>query len=118
MVDLAGTVVRVFDSEHAAQSPAQRSCFVAAVASCTNQWLYAVTENGACCVFSVETGELETVIRDFGSETMRLPKDSGGTAGLGGTAEVTNIVHHPNRSVLAAFSNSKYQKKGQVVMWK
>jgi WD40 repeat-containing protein SMU1 len=112
LVDSAGTVVRVYDSERGSKSGGQGSCFVAAAVSCTNQWLYAVTESGTCCVFSVDSGELETAVRDFGEETMRLHKDSTSNA------EVTSMLHHPNRSILAAFSTSKYQKKGQVVIWK
>jgi WD40 repeat-containing protein SMU1 len=113
LIDYAGTVVRVFDSsDKGLKNGGQGASFVAAAVSCTNQWLYAVTESGVCCIFNVDSGELEAAVRDFGEETMRLQKDSAGHA------EVTNLVHHPNRSILAAFSNSRYQKKGQIVMWK
>jgi WD40 repeat-containing protein SMU1 len=116
LVDLAGTVLRVFDAAAAAAGPSGDTSFVAATVSCTNQWLYGVTEDGALHVFSVETGKLETSIPSFGDETMRLSNDAAGAGGI--AAEITSIVHHPNRSILAAFSNSKSQKKGQVVLWK
>lgn len=84
-----------------------KEIFVAATVSTSNRTLYAVQEDGVCCVFDIETGELRQTIRDFGSETVRSEK-----------AEISALLHHPSKTILAAFSNDKGQKKGQLVLWK
>lgn len=108
LVNYVGAVLRVFQDDGATSD----KVFVAATVSSTNQWLYAVKEDGMCCVFNVENGQLERSIRDFGAESTRMPKDSSSVA------EISSILHHPNKSILAAFSNDKGQRKGQLVLWK
>lgn len=109
LIDFSGAVLRIFQDD---SGTAAGQVFVAATVSSTNQWLYLIREDGICFVFRVATGKLETTIRDFGSETVRMPKHSSSAA------EVSAVLHHPSKSILAAFSNHKSQKKGQVVLWK
>jgi hypothetical protein len=64
-------------------------------------------------VFDILTGKIEKSIRHFGEETTSKSKD-----GSKMKAEITGIVHHPQKGILAAFSNDKGQKKGQLQLWK
>ena len=32
--------------------------------------------------------------------------------------EITGLIHHPHKGVVAAFSNDKTQKRGLVTLWK
>lgn len=108
LVNYRGTVLRTFQDE---SSDAKETVFVAATVSATNRWLYAVKEDGKCCVFDVTTGKLETMIRDFGSISTSISSDATG-------AEISYLVHHPSRDILAAFSNNdKGRKKGRLVLW-
>jgi WD40 repeat-containing protein SMU1 len=107
LVNYSGVVLRVFED-----STATEKVFVAATVSSSNQWLYAVKEDGACCVFDVSTGDLKQTITDFGAESTSRSKDDA-TA-----AEISSLLHHPTKSILAAFSNDKGQKRGQIVLWK
>lgn len=108
LVNYAGTILRVMQDDGASSD----KVFVAATISSTNRWLYAIKEDGVCCVFDVWTGKLEKTIRDFGSETTRTLKESQTSA------EISSILHHPTKSILAAFSSDKGQKRGQLVLWK
>jgi len=81
--------------------------FVAATVSTTNKWLYAVTEDGSCLCFDVSSGKLEKKIQDFGIET----------TGKGGI-EVTGILHHPHKAILAGYSSNKLLKRGLLTLWK
>lgn len=94
----SGRVVRTFQDD----STASEAVFVAATVNSSNRWLYAAKDNGDCCIFDVGTGKLEKTIHDFGSSE----------------AEVTFMVHHPQKNLLAAFSNSPNQKKGRLALWK
>ena len=109
LVNYHGTVLRTFEDNASANG----KVFVAAAVSPSNHWLYCVTEDGVCCVFDVATGKPETSLRSFGEETTSKSKDGGGH-----DAEITALVHHPHKGILAAFSNNKGQKKGQLVLWK
>jgi WD40 repeat-containing protein SMU1 len=103
LVNYQGAVLRTFQDNDKA--------FVAAAVSSTNQWLYTVQEDGVCCVFDVSNGSLTKSIRDFGIETTRMP-------GKDMAAEISSMSYHPTKSILAAYSNDKGQKKGQLVLWK
>ena len=108
LVNSHGTVLRTFEDDTSSGG----TLFVAATLSPSNHWLYCVTEAGVCCVFDIVTGRLEKSLRSFAEETTSKSKD-GSTR-----AEITTLVHHPRKGVLAAFSNDKGQKKGQLVLWK
>jgi WD40 repeat-containing protein SMU1 len=108
LVNYSGAVLRIFEDSTSATG----KVFVAATVSSSNQWLYAVKEDGVCCVFDVSTGELKQTIADFGAESTSRSRDSA-TA-----AEINSILHHPTKSILGAFSNDKGQKRGQMVLWK
>jgi WD40 repeat-containing protein SMU1 len=107
LVNYSGVVLRVFEDNTAAEK-----VFVAATVSSSNQWLYAVKEDGACCVFDVSTGDLKQTIPDFGAESTSRSKDDARAA------EISSLLHHPTKSILGAFSNDKGQKRGQIVLWK
>ena len=108
LVNFHGTVLRTFENDASTGG----KVFVAATVSPSNNWLYCVTEGGDCCCFDIVTGRLEKTLRSFADETISKSKD-GST-----TAEITTLIHHPHKGVLAAFSNDKGQKKGQLVLWK
>lgn len=107
MVNYSGAVIRAFDDNTVAGK-----VFVAAAVSSSNRWLYAVKEDGSCCVFDVTTGDLESTISDFGAESTSRSKDR--TL----AAEISGLLPHPTKSILGTFSNDKGQKKGQLVLWK
>ena len=108
LVNSHGTVLRTFENDVSTGG----KVFVAATVSPSNNWLYCVTEGGDCCCFDTVTGRLEKTLRSFADETTSISRD-GST-----TAEITSLIHHPHKGVLAAFSNDKGQKKGQLVLWK
>jgi len=105
LVDYSGVILQTFQD-----SSSSDKVFVASTVSATNRWLYAVKEEGSCCVFDVATGKLEHTIREFGALST---SSSGGAA-----AEVSSLIHHCYKDVIAAFSNEKGQKKGKLVLWK
>jgi WD40 repeat-containing protein SMU1 len=105
LVNYQGIVLRRFVQDNT------KEVFVAATVSSSNRALYAVREDGVCCVFDVSTGELTQTIRDFGSESTRRTKEDR-------PAEISAILYHPNKNIIASFSNDKGQKKGQLVLWK
>eukprot|EP00522_Entomoneis_paludosa_P010576 CAMPEP_0172450302 /NCGR_PEP_ID=MMETSP1065-20121228/8701_1 /TAXON_ID=265537 /ORGANISM="Amphiprora paludosa, Strain CCMP125" /LENGTH=632 /DNA_ID=CAMNT_0013202081 /DNA_START=59 /DNA_END=1957 /DNA_ORIENTATION=+ len=106
LVNYAGVVLKIFQDNTAAGS------FCAASANSSNQWLYAVKENGTLCIFEIATGKLQTSVTDFGTTSTKKVKDDASAA------EISVILSHPNQNQLAAFSNSKSQKRGQLVVWK
>jgi len=108
LVDYHGTVLRTFQDDPSAGG----KVFVAATVSPSNHWLYCVTDGGQCVVFDIATGQLETSLQNFAEETTSKSKE--GTS----LAEITTLVHHPQKGIVAAFSNDKIQKKGQLVLWK
>mgnify|MGYP003887229673 CR=1 FL=1 len=107
LVSHHGTVIRAFEDDTSAGG----KVFVAATISPSNHWLYCVTEAGVCCIFDVVAGKLEKSIRGFAEETTSKLKD-------GTQAEISGLVHHPQKGIVAAFSNDKIQRKGQLVLWK
>jgi len=128
LVDNSGTVLRVFEDNSATSIVASSSAtttatktgpsaavFVAATVSATNRWLFAVKDDGNCCVFDVKNGNLERTIRNFGSEST---SSSSSSEGGGPAFEITSVIGHPNKSIVAAFSNSKGQKRGTLKLWK
>jgi WD40 repeat-containing protein SMU1 len=111
LVDYRGTVLQTFQDERN-EAASKTAVFVAAAVSVSNRWFYAVQDSGVCCIFDVATGKLDKTIPDFGS----ICTSATSTEGL--AAEVTTLVHHPYKEVVAAFSNDRRQKKGKVVLWK
>lgn len=110
LVDFDGTVLRIYEDNGQASGKASGNVFVAATVSSSNRLLYAVKDDGVCCVFDVQSGKLETTITKFGSESTKGRDDK--------PAEITGIFFHPSRRIVAAFSNDKTQTKGQLVLWK
>jgi WD40 repeat-containing protein SMU1 len=106
LVTYRGLVVRTFDMD------ASGKVFVAATVSPSNHWLYAVTDTGSCCVFDVQTGAMEKSIREFATQSA---SNSGDGKRI---AEVSGLVHHPHKGIVAAFSNDKGQKRGLLTLWK
>jgi WD40 repeat-containing protein SMU1 len=102
--DYRGRIVRTFDVDSSGK------VFVVASVSPSNRWLYAATDSGTCCIFDVQTGSLEKTIRDFAS--------SGTSPSSSADAELSGLVHHPLKGIVAAFSNDKTQKRGLVTLWK
>jgi WD40 repeat-containing protein SMU1 len=111
LVDFRGTVLQTFQDDRN-EAASKAAVFVAAAVSVSNRWLYAIQDSGVCCIFDVATGKLDKTIPDFGSTCT----SASSTEGL--AAEVTGVVHHPYKEVVAAFSNDRRQKKGKVVLWK
>jgi WD40 repeat-containing protein SMU1 len=107
LVTYTGTVLRTFQDDG---DPT--NVYLAAAISSSNQWLYAVKENGACCVFRVATGDLTKTISDFAAESTRMPTESKTLA------EISAVASHPTKSIVGAYSNNKGQKRGQMVLWK
>ena len=131
MVDYRGVVLQTYAtpkvnrrSNKTAEDPSgttveYEDAFVSACTSPSQQWLYVVTERGSCHVFHVSTGKLERSISDFGLESTSSTKQkSGATETLSGIAEITGMIHHPHKGIVAAFSNDKKQKRGIVTLWK
>lgn len=108
LLTLAGGVVRTFERD---DGKVEGGDFVAAIVSPSNRWLYLATEDGLCCCFDVSTGKIEKTIRGFAEE-------STGSTGGGRTAEVAALAHHPQSSLLAAYSSEKGQKRGLLTLWK
>lgn len=103
--DYRGRVVRSFDAD------ASGKVFVAATVSPSNRWLYAVTDAGGCCIFDVQTGALEKTIRDFAQQATSSNDDKK-------LAEISGLLHHPHKGIVAAFSNDKSQRRGLLTLWK
>lgn len=104
--DYSGRVVRIFDVDSSEQ------VFVAATVSpSSNRWLYAATDAGGCCVFDIQTGALEKTIRDFALQCTSSSSDKS-------LVELSGLLHHPQKPILAAFSNNKSQKRGLITLWK
>ncbi len=116
MVNYHGLVLQTFEDPSA-----KEAVFVAATVSPSNRWLYAVRDDGVCCVFDLmRQGELETTLRNFATETTTGSswKDPSTTAAILSSTEITGIVHHPHKGILAAFSSDKNQKRGRLTLWK
>jgi WD40 repeat-containing protein SMU1 len=107
LLDFVGNIRQTYNVD-AGGSTSNGKDFVAGTISPSNKWFYAVTENGICFCFDVETGKVEKTISDFGVESL------GGMEGV----EISNILHHPNAAILAAYSSSNTQKRGLLTTWK
>jgi WD40 repeat-containing protein SMU1 len=158
LCDARGTVLRCFDvpvdsSKTIVTAPGTTATamartktspppavFVAATVSSCNRWLYAVTEDGACHIFDVTTGELERSLLHFGACSTTSSSSSSssakgvddatdhGTTTTAATAsttiaakappELSSIIYHPHSDLIAAFSNDKNQRKGKLVVWR
>lgn len=101
LVDAQGQVQQRYETS---------SVMVAATVSPAQLTMYAVQEDGVCAVFHLPTGELVSSIRDFGPKSSRTKEVNG--------AEISALLHHPNKHILGAFSNDKRQTKGKLVLWK
>ena len=110
LVDYTGRVQRIFEDDSSRNKKSDETCFVAATVNSTNLWLYMIREDGKCCIFDVQSGQLERTIHDFAKRCI----SSSTTV----TAEISSMAHHPIDSILAAFSNDKGQKRGKLVLWK
>jgi WD40 repeat-containing protein SMU1 len=125
LVNHAGVVERVFQddpstgsSNNAAASSSTETMdgkvFCAATVSASHQWLYAIRQDGACCIFNLSTGKLERTVEDFALESTSKSKQSQARV-----AEITTVTSHPFKSnMIAACSNDKGQKRGTLVVWK
>mmetsp|Transcript_17638 Transcript_17638/g.38436 ORF Transcript_17638/g.38436 Transcript_17638/m.38436 type:complete len:669 (-) Transcript_17638:65-2071(-) len=111
LVNMQGFILRVFEDKTAT------GMFCAASVSSSNLWLYAVKEEGTLCIFDISSGKLEGSIPDFGAESTKKFKDGTHNSSLS-SPEISSLIPHPSQHQLAAFSNSKGQKKGQLVVWK
>ncbi len=112
LMTLSGLVLKTFESDGMVHGvnveTGRKQDFVAGAVSGSNKWLYLVTDGGVCHCFDIESGKMEQTLHDFGTET------TGGKSGI----EVSSLVHHPVKGMLAAFSSSKAQKRGLVTVWK
>jgi WD40 repeat-containing protein SMU1 len=108
LVNYLGEVLRIYQDAGAVGD----KVFVAATISPSNRSLYCVREDGVCCVFNVTNSELVGTIPNFGAETTRMPK------GSSAAAEVSAMVCHPTKPMIAAYSNDGSQSRGQLVLWK
>jgi hypothetical protein len=145
LCDARGTVLRVFDvpvdsskaatvaatARGTAPAPPLQAVMVAATVSACNRWLYAATDDGACHIFDVTTGDLERSLPNFGacstsSSSSSSNKDNDDAANTIGTTmprsrappELTSLIYHPHGDLIAAFSNDKSQRKGKLVLWR
>jgi hypothetical protein len=84
------------------------SVFVSGTVSPSNKWLYLVTGSGVCLCYVIGTGKIQKRIADFGAESTGGKSD----------CEISNVVHHPLKGILAAYSSSSSQKKGILTLWK
>ncbi|GKY97346.1 hypothetical protein MPSEU_000693000 [Mayamaea pseudoterrestris] len=108
LVSYQGLVMRTFE----AAGVADDKVFVAAALSPSNQLLYCTREDGVCCIFAVQSGEMVETINDFGEQSTRAPN---GSLTL---PEISSMLSHPTKNIIAAYSNDAGQSRGQIVLWK
>jgi WD40 repeat-containing protein SMU1 len=116
LVDCRGVVLRTFQVDADSRTKGmmeEPSVFVAATVSANNRWLYAVKDDGVCYIFDVTNGHLDSSIQDFGNVSTSGSKTMPATM-----TEVSSILYHPHKEILASFSNDKSQKKGRLLLWK
>jgi len=113
IVTLDGTIIKSFDT-------GEGKVIIAATVSPSNLWFYAVTEDGVCFVFDLVSGKIEQSLRNFSLESTY--NSSSHTKQQDGNApappEISTIIHHPHKGILATFSNDKGQKRGLLTLWK
>jgi WD40 repeat protein len=122
LVDMDGIIVQDY-SIPAAPSAARRGAMnkneddsvVFCAATVTADWVYLCTTGNDCLVFAVRgnSGQVVQTIRDFGRESTS-PTTSIATV----SAEISQLIYHPHKPILMAFSNDKTQKKGVLAVWK
>ena len=95
-------------------------------ATVTADWVYLCTTDNECLVFAINDmgsgggsssssshgAPLVHVIPNFGMDST-TPTSSTNTV-----AEISQLIPHPHKPILVAFSNDKAQKKGIVAVWK
>jgi WD40 repeat-containing protein SMU1 len=74
------------------KAPGSGADFLAFALSPQGRWLYCAAEDGVLYVFDVKAGQLETIVAL--EEATRLVKGAG--------REVQQLLHHPQRNLLAA----------------
>ena len=104
LVTESGRVLRVFDVVD------RKDVFVTACVSPSNQWVYMITDSGLCHVFDVASGHLQTTMQSFAEQSCGNSERN--------SPEITSILHHPTKAIVAVFSSGKDQKKGTLTMWK
>jgi hypothetical protein len=113
LVTLSGLLLRTFELDMVASTDGKTelesmSVFVSGTVSPSNKWLYLATGSGVCFVTMSERVRFKSVFADFGAES------TGGKA----DCEISNVVHHPLKGIIAAYSSSSSQKKGILTLWK
>jgi WD40 repeat-containing protein SMU1 len=97
----SGVVVQTIDSTDG-------SSWVAATVSPSNdEWLYVVSDRGALVIFNWKTGQEETTLPNFAHDTTGY-----------NNCEITAIIHHPFKGMLAAYSQDTTVKRGRLAIWK
>ena len=109
-VDWQGRIQQSYRVDHDSQQ------FVAACLSVDGMWLYVTTQDGSLLVFDIRSGSLETTLRNFAEDS--TSKSKGDEASRAVPPEISGLVCHPQKPVLAAFSNDKTQKKGVLTLWR
>lgn len=136
LINCTGHVIMTYDISNniSINSSTNDAVFVTATMSPNNRILYIIQDNGICCVFNVISGELVRTIHNFGEVTSKRSTKTTTLAGanndaMGGNKvgdanpvarapEISSIIHHPTKNIIASFSNDKGQSKGQLVLWK
>ena len=137
LVDLDGTVQQRYEVEQKTSSkskdstPTESTIFCAATVS--QSWLYLCTNQGDCYVYQLQPtlGRSQGISSQHRSKTgTTLPYTTISDFGLDSTSkstthsaskyetEVSQMIHHPFKSIVGAFSNDKTQKKGILAIWK
>ncbi|KAG7370744.1 WD40 repeat-containing protein [Nitzschia inconspicua] len=105
LVDIEGTVLQIYQADNP-----ETEFLSGTVTSCVT---YLVSSNGDCLVYSLRRGTLLKTIRDFALDSTAKTNTEQRRA------EISSMIHHPfKRSLIAAFSNDKTQKKGVLTVWK
>lgn len=107
LVTLEGRVVQTYSGA------SEKDVFLAACIS--HSFVYLATQKGECLVFRLFKGTLEKTIYEFALQSTAKSADGGDSKVA---VEITQLLHHPFRSILGAFSNDKTQKKGILAVWK
>uniref|UniRef100_A0A7S3PZB7 Uncharacterized protein n=1 Tax=Chaetoceros debilis TaxID=122233 RepID=A0A7S3PZB7_9STRA len=113
LVTYSGLALRTYEHESLqndveSSESYDKGDFIAVSVSPSNKWLYGVKANGVCVCFDMISGDVKKTITDFGLETV------GGKSDI----ELSGIVHHPFKGILAAYSSSAIQKRGLLTLWK
>ncbi|CAJ1965417.1 unnamed protein product [Cylindrotheca closterium] len=107
LMTVEGRVVQTY------QAASDQDVFLAACIS--HSFVYLATQKGECLVFHLFKGTLEKTIYEFAAQSTSKSGESGDNTSR---VEITQLLHHPFRSMLGAFSNDKTQRKGVLSVWK